>query len=112
MSPDRAEPSLLTPREARRRLRLPKSVFEAVMRSELLGPRTTSGHLFEESIEHYERYGTQWQTRERFGARGWRKRQTISEMYGSMPAVPGVEFVPPPPDTYSAMRFSPPDIWS
>jgi hypothetical protein len=33
-------------------------------------------------------------------------------MYGNLPTVLGVEFVPSPPDTYSAMQFRPPGISS
>ena len=109
MNPERAKlkTGLLTPTEARRRLRLPKPIFEVLMRSGLLGPTTNSGHLFAQSLSYFERYGTQWHTQERFGAEGWGQRLISEDTYENMPPVPGMESGAPT-DTYTHMRVSAP----
>ena len=73
-------------------------MFEAVLNSGLLGPRTHSGHLVEESIAYYKEYGTQWDTQERFGNNGWGTRFLDDGLYENMPPVPGRE-AGTPPDT-------------
>ena len=58
--------------EARQKPQVPAPVFNALLVSGLLGAGRADGRLPADGIEHYQRYGTQWQTVERFGALGTR----------------------------------------
>ena len=58
--------------EARQKLQVPAPVFSALLTSGLLGMGLADGRLPTDGIEHYQRYGTQWQTVGRFGALGTR----------------------------------------
>ena len=51
---------VLTFVEAQRRLGATDGLFNALVKSWLLGRITTDNRLFVEGIESYERYGTQW----------------------------------------------------
>ncbi len=81
--------------EARQKLRVSAPVFNALVTSELLGVQLADGRLRADGIEHYQWYGTQWQTIERFGAMG--TRVMPDSLYQSPPPTPikGVQ----PPDT-------------
>ncbi len=52
-------------KEARRRLRVSQPVFNALLRSRLLGGYSPDGRVLVVGIEHYEFYGTQWMTEDR-----------------------------------------------
>ena len=52
-------------KEARRRLKVSQPVFNALLRSRLLGNYYHEGYLLVASVKHYERYGTQWITEDR-----------------------------------------------
>ncbi|MBA3425573.1 MAG: hypothetical protein H0U04_13770 [Rubrobacter sp.] len=52
-------------KEARRRLRVSQPVFNALLRSRLLGGYFPDGHVLVVGIQHYRFYGTQWMTEDR-----------------------------------------------
>lgn len=56
---------VMTFKEARRRLRVSQPVFNALLRSRLLGGYYPDGYVLVVGIEHYEFYGTQWITEDR-----------------------------------------------
>ena len=58
----RTPEEVLSFKETRRRLRVPAPVFEALLRSKLLGAYDPAGWVQVAGIEAYERYGTQWST--------------------------------------------------
>lgn len=73
-------------REARRRLRVSAPVFNALVWSGLLGEITTHNEVFLAAVEHFERYGTQWQTEDR------------PELPDRMLTAEYIQAMPPPPD--------------
>ncbi len=85
----------VTRAQAKQKLQVSAPVFNALVTSELLGVELADGRLRADGIEHYQRYGTQWQTAERFGARG--RRMMPDSFYQNPPPTPikGVQ----PPDT-------------
>lgn len=70
-------------------------LLNALATSGLLGVESTDESLPADGIEHYRRYGTQWQTVERFGDMG--HRALPNSFYQNPPPTPvkGVQ----PPDT-------------
>ncbi len=58
----RTPEEVLTFKQARRRLKVSAPVFEALLRSKLLGAYDPEGWVQVAGIESYERYGTQWNT--------------------------------------------------
>ena len=87
-------PKLLKRREAKQRLKVPEPVFNALWTSNLLGLLTSDGMLPEDGVEHYERYGTQWLTQERYGD-DLGVRMVPEDLYQSLPPIPGVGEQPP-----------------
>jgi hypothetical protein len=87
--------------DARRKLKVPKQVFNALLRSRLLGNYDPKGWLSPDGVEYYERYGTQWNTEV------LEERMLSVEFVQSMPRPPGVEGGEQPPDTQTNMY-----IWS
>ncbi len=72
--------------EAQQRLRATDGLFNALVKSWLLGRITTDNRLFVEGIESYERYGTQWITEDRPEL----PERTMNADY--------LRSIPPPPD--------------
>lgn len=99
-------------REARRRLKLPKPLFEAFKNSHLLGPCTTAGYVLEEAVEHLLHFGTQWDTHERFAeplsAPEYSSRFISDEEYARVKPIPGMGI--PPPDTQAHVQINQADL--
>lgn len=92
--------------EARRRLQVSAPVLNALVTSELLGVQLAGGRLRADGVEHYRRYGTQWQTVERFGVMG--ERALPDDFYQNPPPTPvqGVQ----PPDTGTHAHIARSDV--
>ena len=73
-------------KEARRRLKVSQPLFNALLRSRLLGNYEPEGYVPVTGIEHYEQYGTQWITKER------------DDLEKRMLTAGFLESIPPPPD--------------
>ncbi len=74
-------------REVRRRLKVSAPMFNALVWSGLLGEITTRNEVFLAAVEHFERYGTQWRTKDR------------PELPDRMLTAEYIQAMPPPPDT-------------
>lgn len=86
VAPQSLHMPLMPFREARRRLMVSAPVFNALVWSGLLGEITTRNEVFVAAIEHFEKYGTQWQTEER------------PELPERMLTAEHIQSIPPPPD--------------
>lgn len=88
-------------KEARQRLKVAAPVFEALLKSKLLGAYDPAGWIQIAGVEDYERYGTQWST-DVLG-----ERMLSAEFVQNMappPLSPGGE---EPPDTRSIFDIGP-----
>src|SRR5829696_2356059 len=88
-------------KEARRRLQVSAPVFEALLRSKLLGAYDPAGWVQIEGIKAYEQYGTQWST----NVLG--ERMLSAEFIQNMPAPPRHSGGEEPPDTRSDFSIGP-----
>ena len=95
MSPEilRTPEEVLSFKEARRQLKVPAPVFEALLRSKLLGAYDPAGWVQIAGIEAYERYGTQW------GTDVLGERMLSAEFIQNMPPPPRFPGGEEPPDT-------------
>lgn len=95
---------VITFSEARQRLKVSKPVFNALLKSRLLGNYNPSGHVPLAGVRSYERYGTQWDTSL------LEERVLSAEFIQNMEPPPGVEGGDEPPDTQTNMYMLSDDI--
>ncbi len=95
---------LISITEARQRLKVSKPVFNALLKSRLLGNYDPRGWVPLAGIESYERYGTQWD------ASLLEERMLSAEFIQSMAPPPGVEGGDQPPGTQTNMYLWSDDI--
>ena len=74
------------PVEARRWLGVSAPVYNALLKSGLLGRYTPENYVVWEDLQHYERYGTQWPTEDR------------APLPNRMASAEFIQNMPPPPD--------------
>ena len=77
---------VLSFKEARRELQVPQPVFNALVRSRLLGNYYPDGHVVEYAVQQYKFFGTQWVTADR------------DDIQDRMMAADFMQDMPQPPD--------------
>jgi hypothetical protein len=93
----------LSPNRARDRLGVSKPLFDALIRSGLLG-YTSAGMVSDQAILSYQRFGTQWEIDERFGPS---VRMLPDDLYDNLPPIEGIG--PQPPATRAHGYIYPPN---